>query len=359
MFNWFSSLFLIESIQNLLVKIVISAGLFCAFYFASNLFNKYSPNIFKFIFHIKKENIQKAFVHSFTNPIVYFIRFLGLWCAINYIPFNNSISFFIISFMNKAFKVLLIVFVSISAKNFVSNVPVIFDNIQSKFGGLNTTIIRFFSNLAKSLIIIFTFVIILNEFGYDVSGVITGLGLSGLTFALAAQDTASNFFSGLVILTDKPFEIGDWISVGSMEGIVEEMNFRSCRIRTFDNALIAVPNNKLSSDSVTNWTKMNMRKTNIVIGLVYTTSKETLQSICSDIKSNIEKMDGIKTDSVLVRFDKFSSSSLDIKISYNSYLIPLSEHTALKEKVQFMIMDVVSKYDTDFAFNSMTIYNGQ
>lgn len=358
MFNLFSSPFLVESIQELLLKLSVSIVLLFIFYFISNLFKQHAPNIFKFIFHIKTDTVQKAFVDSFTNPISYFIRFAGLWCAVNYIPFNTAISAFLLGFMNKAFKVSIIIFISIAARNFVSNIPVIFDNSHSRFGGLNATIVRFFSNLTKALIITFTFVILLNEFGYDISGVITGLGLSGLTFALAAQDTASNFFSGLVILTDKPFEIGDWISVGSMEGIVEEMNFRSCRIRTFDNALIAVPNNKLSSDSVTNWTKMNMRKTNIVIGLVYSTSKETLQNICSDIKSNIEKMDGIKTDSVLVRFDKFSSSSLDIKISYNSYLIPLAEHTALKEKVQFMIMDVVSKYDTDFAFNSMTVYNG-
>jgi MscS family membrane protein len=248
--------------------------------------------------------------------------------------------------------------ISVSVQNLISNIPDIVDNIGDRLGGVNQTIVTFFTKIAKALVMVFTVVIIVEEFGYDVTGLITGLGLGGLTFALAAQDIASNFMSGVTILLDKPFGIGDWISVGGMEGIVEEMNFRSTRIRTFDNALITVPNSKLGNDSITNWTKMNMRKTNIIIGLLYSTTRETLQAVCEDIYNELVKFEEIKTDSLVVKFDSFNASSLDVKISYNSFPIPLPAHMALKEKVQLKIMEVVERHETDFAYNTVTVVNG-
>lgn len=350
-------IFSTDDLKVLLIKISFSLLILLLFYFLSNQFDKFAPKVFKILLRLKSETIRTIFYESFAKPIIYIIRLTGIWIALYYMPFNIETSTFILGFSNKIFKIATIIFISLAAQNLISNIPILFSNVESKFNGLNKTITSFLSTFLKAIVVIFTIVILMNEFGYDMTGIITGLGLSGLTFALAAQDTASNFVSGLVILADKPFEIGDWISVGTMEGIVEEMNLRSCRIRTFDNALISVPNNKLSADSVTNWTKMNMRKTNIIIGLVYSTTKETLQNICNDIEANLKNMDGVKKDSILVRFDKFSRSSLDIKISYNSYFIPLSEHTALKEKVQYMVMDVVKNNNSDFAYNSITVYN--
>jgi len=196
---------------------------------------------------------------------------------------------------------------------------------------------------------------LLKEVGFDVTGLLTSLGLGGVILALAAQDTASNLFAGVVILFDKPFAIGDWISVAGMEGIVEEMSFRSCRIRTFDNALISVPNSKLGGDSVTNWTKMNVRKTRITIGLVYGTKKETLQKICDEIKANLLKYDSIKKDNIMVWFDNFNASSLDVVVQYHTYLTGAADYFALKEEIQYMIMDVVETSGSDFAFNTQTI----
>ena len=261
-------------------------------------------------------------------------------------------------FMTMVVRIALMLMISISIQNLIGNIPDLVDNIGEKLGGVNQTIVTFFTKIAKALVMVFTVVIIVEEFGYDVTGLITGLGLGGLTFALAAQDIASNFMSGITIILDKPFAIGDWIAVNGMEGIVEEMNFRSTKIRTFDNALISVPNSRLGSSSVTNWTKMNYRKTNIIIGLLYSTTRETLQKVIDDIYSELSQFEEIKTDSLLVKFDNFSASSLDVKISYNSYPIPAPAHMALKEKVQLKIMEVVERHETDFAYNTVTVVNG-
>ncbi|MEG1782240.1 MAG: mechanosensitive ion channel family protein, partial [Oscillospiraceae bacterium] len=350
------STFSVFSLEELAVKIGLSAGIYIAFHIFSAIMAKYVPGALQRIFKLKNENFIGIFSESFSKPISYFLRFLGGYLAISYLPFNPVISVILNGLMTKFIRIALIVLVSISAQNFIAHAPVLFKGLNAKLESKNKTIINFFSKLGKAVIIVFTAVILLGELGYDINGLIAGLGLSGLTFALAAQDTASNFVSGLVILMDKPFAIGDWISVAGMEGIVEEMNFRSCRIRTFDNALIAVPNNKISGDSVTNWTKMNMRKTRFKIGLIYQTSKQTIQKVCDEITACLNGFEEIKKDSILVRFDSFNSSSLDIVIQYNSYPIAIGEHLALKEKVQYAVMDIINANDTDFAFNTQTVY---
>lgn len=345
------------TLMEIILKVLTSVAIYIVFYFLSAFLYKESGKIVKKLLKIQKEDFEAAYQGSFAKPLGNFVKVAGAYFAITNLPMGSALYGRVHSLMSLILRISGILLVSIALQNFVVNLPEFIENLEEKFGGVNKTLITFFTKLVKALIIVFTAVIIIEEFGYDVTSLITGLGLGGLTFALAAQDIASNFMSGIVILTDKPFAIGDWITVGGLEGIVEEMNFRSVRIRTFDNALITVPNNKVSGDSITNWTKMQMRKTNMVIGLLYSTSKETLQAVCNDIYAELSKLEEIKTDSLLVRFEKFNASSLDIKISYNSFPIPLPEHMALREKVQYIIMDIVARHDTDFAYNTLTVIN--
>jgi len=350
-------IFGVTSLSTILIKTGLACVIYLIAHSLSYTFDKYLPVLFRKIFKREDEAAQKAFVDSFSKPQSMIVKAIGIFLAITNLPLNAVISAKIYSFGSVALRIFIILMVSSSIQSFIMNIPLIFDGINQKFADVNKTLVVFMTKLGKALVIVFTVVIVIEEIGYDVTGIITGLGLGGLTVALAAQDIASNFMAGITILTDKPFDVGDWIAVGGMEGIVEEMNFRSTRIRTFDNALITVPNSKLSNDSVTNWTKMNFRKTNIVIGLVYSTTKETLQKVCDEIYARLGGLEEIKKDSLLVKFDNYSASSLDIKISYNSYPIPAPLHLALKEKVNYIIMDIVAANDTDFAFNTMTVIN--
>lgn len=358
MFNLLETIFGTSYLPHIAVKLVSAVAIYIVAVIVSKMTEKILGFVAKLIFRNKSEKVHNAFKNSFAKPLTTFIKVAGVYFAITALPLNRTLKVAVVAFMTTVLRIALMLMISVSVQNLIGNIPDIIDNIGEKLGGVNQTIVTFFTKIAKALVMVFTVVIIVEEFGYDVTGLITGLGLGGLTFALAAQDIASNFMSGVTILLDKPFGIGDWISVGGMEGIVEEMNFRSTRIRTFDNALITVPNSKLGNDSITNWTKMNMRKTNIIIGLLYSTTRETLQAVCADIYSELVKFEEIKTDSLVVKFDKFNASSLDVKISYNSFPIPLPAHMALKEKVQLKIMEVVEKHDTDFAYNTITVLNG-
>ena len=358
MYNLLETIFGTSYLPHIAIKLVTALAIYVAAVIASKMAEKILGFIARLLFKNKSEKVHNAFKNSFAKPLTNFIKIAGVYFAVTALPLNAIVKVAVVNFMTMVLRIALMLMISVSVQNLIGNIPDLVDNIGEKLGGVNQTIVTFFTKIAKALVMVFTVVIIVEEFGYDVTGLITGLGLGGLTFALAAQDIASNFMSGVTILLDKPFGIGDWISVGGMEGIVEEMNFRSTRIRTFDNALITVPNSKLGNDSITNWTKMNMRKTNIIIGLLYSTTRETLQAVCADIYSELVKFEEIKTDSLVVKFDNFNASSLDVKISYNSFPIPLPAHMALKEKVQLKIMEVVERHDTDFAYNTVTVVNG-
>ena len=347
-----------DSITHIFTSFLTSAIILTITFILSMLTEDILGFIAKLLFKNKDENVRSAFKASFYKPLTIFIKIIGIYFALSAFPLNRVAKVPLVAFMKTVVRISLILMVSISSQNMVTSIPRLADNIGDKLGGVNQTLVTFFTKIVKALIIVFTAVIIVEEFGYDVTSLITGLGLGGLTFALAAQDIASNFMAGITILTDHPFGVGDWITVAGLEGIVEEINFRSCRIRTFDNALITVPNSKINNDSVTNWSKMQYRKTNIIIGLLYSTTRETLQEVINDIHSELSKFEEIKTDSLVVRFNEFSASSLDVKISYNSFPIPAPEHLALREKVNLKIMEVVERHDTDFAYNTVTVVNG-
>lgn len=358
MYNLLETIFGTVYLPHIAIKLVSAAAIYVIAVTVSKMTEKILGFVAKLLLKNKSERVHNAFKNSFAKPLTTFIKIAGVYFAITALPLNATVKVAVVGFMTMVLRIALMLMISVSAQNLIENIPDMVENISEKLGGVNQTIITFFTKIAKALVIVFTVVIIVEEFGYDVTGLITGLGLSGLTFALAAQDIASNFMAGITIIIDKPFGIGDWIAVNGMEGIVEEMNFRSTKIRTFDNALISVPNSRLGSSSVTNWTKMNYRKTNIVIGLLYSTTRETLQKVIEDIHNELSRFSEIKTDSLLVKFDNFSASSLDIKISYNSYPIPGPAHMALKEKVNLKIMEVVERHETDFAYNTVTVVNG-
>lgn len=356
LYTLFYKIFRVESLAELLISVGVAVLIYVGFHVLSLLLARYAPLLTKNILRLKSDAFDQAFAHSFAKPVGYFLRCVGLFLALEYIPFTQQLQVMLRVVNLKFIRLALIILISIAAQNFIEYAPLFFKGINAKFEGKNKTIIAFFTKLGKALIIALTAVIILNEFGYDINGLIAGLGLSGLTFALAAQDTASNFVSGVVILMDKPFAIGDWIAVGSMEGVVEEMNFRSCRIRTFDNAVISVPNNKLSGDSVTNWTKMNMRKTKFTIGLLYSTDEQTIRTVCQEIRTGLSAFSEIKKDTILVNLSNFSPSSLDILIQYHSFPVSLAEHMALREKVNYMILNVINTQNTEFAYPTYTLH---
>ena len=189
--------------------------------------------------------------------------------------------------------------------------------IKNRFGEkVNADFSNFILKSIRFFILMLAFIAVLQEWGYNVSGFLASLGLVGMAFALAAKDTAANLFGSLVIFTDKPFKIGDWVKTPEVEGTIESVGIRSTKVRTFAQALVSVPNGVLANSAILNWSKMGKRRVKTTIGVTYDTSGDTLEQIINDIKEMLKNHPDIHQDTIHIYFSAFGDSSLNIFCYY-------------------------------------------
>lgn len=330
----------------------ISLGIlvFLLFFLLRRQLSKLFSNIGKKLFN-KRPEIAKGIKEALLGPSKFFCVFLGLYLGFLIMAPGTKI----ITFITMLFRVSVIITLTWTIANFTpSAISLIMKNKESK--ALNAVAVQFLANVAKIVIYALGIVVIISEVGYDITGLITGLGLGGLTFSLAAQDTAKNLFSGFAIISDKPFDVGDRISTVDLDGTVEEITMRSTRIRTFSDTVVVVPNASLVDSPITNWSRMNKRFSEITIGLTYDTSTETLHKCIDDIDEMLHEHSGVDDERILVTFNEFSDSSLDIQIIFYTKPTGYDDYLRVCENVNFKIKDIVEGNGASFAFPSTSVY---
>lgn len=201
-------------------------------------------------------------------------------------------------------------------------------------------------------------ILIIQNMGYSVSSLIAGLGIGGLAIALAAQDTVANVFGTVVIFSDKPFKIGDWIRFGEVDGFVETVGFRSIRLRTWSNTTMIIPNKKITSEIIENCTSMTKRRVKMTIGVQYDSPPDKVRELVRRIDEMLRNDEEVNQDFLLVKFTDFGPSSLDIFLYYFTVSTAWAEHLRVREKINLRIMETVHELGLSFAFPSRTIYFG-
>lgn len=255
------------------------------------------------------------------------------------------------SFLTMALKISLIVCVTWALMNAAGPIiTALQDNTK-----LDNTIIAFLSKILKVVILIISVVIIIDEIGYNISSLITGIGLGGLVVALAAQDTASNFFGGIVIIADKPFQVGDWIESNGLEGIVSDITLRSTHIRTFKDAEIIVPNSTLANAPITNWTRMKKRKVEMTLGVTYQTSPEKIAEATEAVKNILRNHPRVHPDVIIVAFNEFNAYSLDLSVAFFLHDTAFADYIGVKSEINLQIMRKLAEIGVDFAYPTQTL----
>ena len=201
---------------------------------------------------------------------------------------------------------------------------------------------------------------ILELWGIRVGPVIAGLGLFGVAVALGAQDLFKNLISGIMILMEKRFTVGDIILVsGEVEGVVEQIGFRSTLVRRFDSTPVMVPNYKFAEQSVTNYTRRHHRRIRWLIGLEYRTTIDQLKNIRQEINNLIENdKEFAKNENAgfYVRIDSFSDSSIDLLVQAFTVTNDWGEYLQIKENLAVKIIEIVENNSAGFAFPSQSLY---
>ena len=226
---------------------------------------------------------------------------------------------------------------------------------------LTPTMVSWIFKFLKMVVVFIGASVILEIWGIAIGPLLAGLGLFGAAVALGAQDLFKNLIGGLTIIAEKRFSPGDWIKVdGVVEGTVEDIGFRSTRVRRFDKAPVHVPNSALSDAVVTNFSRMTHRRIYWKIGVTYSTSKEQLKLIGEEILNYIMTNDDFAKPpevSTFVRLDSFNDSSIDFMIYCFTKTRDWGEWLQIKEDFALAIKDIVeNKAGTSFAFPSQSIY---
>ena len=207
---------------------------------------------------------------------------------------------------------------------------------------LENIMFSFFSKVVKVLLFFTLISLISYQWGYNITGLITGLGIGGLAIALGAKDLLSNIFGGIAIVFDKPFSIGDWISIeNNIEGHVEDINFRSTRIRTFDKSVIYIPNALLANQPIYNWTRRKVRRIRFIIGLPTTTTPDKVIIIIDKIRLYISNHEKIEKDDIYIAFDQITQQSIDLLIQYYTNTVDYAEALKIKQDVNFEILSIL------------------
>ena len=221
---------------------------------------------------------------------------------------------------------------------------------------LDDQIVPLVRKALKTFLGILCFILIAQNLGYSVSGLLAGLGIGGLALAMAAKDTLANLFGSIMILIDRPFHTGDWITFPGGDGVVEEIGLRSTRIRTFAKTVVSIPNQSLANATVENHSLMPKRRIKFSLGVTYSSSVAQMRDLIARIEDYLKANPEIDQEFMLVKFTEFNSSSLDIFVYCFTVTTDWTRHLAVRQEVNLRIMELVEELGMGIAFPTRTVH---
>ena len=345
---WFQGIFGIN-----VSEIIIGLIIFLFFYVLRRLFARFIIRRLSKLVLRSKNQIDDAIIDVIEGPLKFLPVVIGFFIASAYIDFSENVQNFI-DLINRS---LITIFIFWLLHQLVVPFSFLIKKFEDK---ISKPLVDWTLRGLKILIFVLGIVAILELWGIKVGPVIAGLGLFGVAVALGAQDLFKNLISGIMILMEKRFTIGDVILVsGEVEGVVEQIGFRSTLIRRFDTTPVMIPNYKFAEQSVINHTRRHHRRIRWLIGLEYRTTTQQLKSIRDQISSLIKddsKYAKNENTNFFVRIDSFSDSSIDMLVQAFTETNDWGEFLKIKESLAVNIIEIVEKNKAGFAFPSQSIY---
>ena len=342
-----------ETLFPWLTQIGIAFGIFLGIYIFRKFFVQKVLNLLTRITSKTRIQLDNFLITAFEKPLRLFFVALGIYLALVYLPLSAETNVLI----SRLFRSTVVILVSLGLWTLVGFYSEASGETDSLPGiKIDRVLLPFLSRVLKFIIAALALSVILQEWDYDINGFVAGLGLGGLAFALAAQQTLANVFGGIVIITDKPFSIGDWVLTPSVEGVVEDINFRSTRIRTFAEAVVTVPNSTLANEPITNWSRMGKRRITFTLRITYDTPREKIEKCVRGIREMLRNHPGIHQETIFVFFDSYGDSSLNLFLYFFTRTTVWEEFLRVKEDVNLKIMGILEDEGVSVAFPSTSVY---
>ncbi len=332
-------------------EIIIALLIFFAFLLLRGLFAKFIIKRLEKYVSKTTNSFDNSLVESLKGPTKFFPIVIGFFIATSYVSFGDSTE----NFIDNANRTLITILIFWSIHQIVGPLSVLIKSIEDL---LSKDLLNWIIKAIKILILILGAAAVLELWGIKIGPIIAGLGLFGVAVALGAQDLFKNLISGILVLVEKRFKVGDWIIVENIiEGIVEGIGFRSTVVRKFDKSIAIIPNFQFAENAVINISQTTNWLISWVITLQYNTTIEQLKKIRDEIEKYVTTHKDFKTTlGHAVRVDKFSDSSIDMYVRCFTVTDDWNEWLAAKERLAIEIKQIVEKNNASFAFPSQSIY---
>ena len=331
-------------------EIIIALFIFIFFLFLRGVFSKFVVKRLEKYVSKTTNKFDNSLVFSMEGPAKFFPIVLGFFISTSYLSGEHAA----IELINRSLITILIFW---TFHQVIGPLSVV---IKSVGGLLSRDLINWIIKAIKVLILILGAAAVLELWGIKIGPIIAGLGLFGVAVALGAQDLFKNLISGILVLVERRFQVGDWIFVeGVIEGTVESIGFRSTVVRRFDKSLATIPNFQFAENAVINNSQTTNRRINWMIGLEYRTTSEQLENIKDQIEKYIKNNnDFSKTENTMlsVKIDQFAASSIDIRLICFTKTKQFQEWLNVKDALALEIKNIVEKNKASFAFPSTSIY---
>lgn len=318
--------------------------------------------IFSFIFekillkYLSKKNYD-TLANKFVKPVVKPLSIaIVIWLLSIFVPVLQlpiALAKWVVLILRAIFPL----FITIVLYRFVNLMSFYFEKLAAKTASsLDDQLVPLIRKTIRAFVVIVGIFWILTNLNVDIIPLLTGLSIGGLAFALAAQDTIKNFFGSLMIFIDKPFQIGDWITSGDIDGTVEEVGFRSTRIRTFRNSVVYVPNGNLADSTIDNHGLRKYRRFFTQLALTYDTPTHLIQVFVDGLKQIVEKHPETRKDYYEVHMNDMADSSLNVMF-YIFFEVPTwSDELRARHEVILQIIDLAKELGVNFAFPTQTLH---
>ena len=346
-----------ETIKEIQMAQIIDIGIAILIYILFRCLSKSLAYMTVKIFKPKTKNKKAIRGNAFYTPLKVFYVILGIYLALLFVRQPLKTSEWINGLVDQLFKIGVIILSANGIANSLTTNNSLVSRLKDRMNpDVEDSMLKFILKAIRGLIYVIAGFMIITDLGFNLNGLVAGLGIGSVVITLAAQDTAKNLFGGLVIFLDKPFVVGDWIEVEDYEGTVEDITFRSTRVRTFENSVVNIPNAVIANDSIINWSRMEKRRNKVNLCLDLDTPLEKVQIVQKRIKELLIQHDDVIDDTIIVRFDNITDNGINLLVCSYTNSIDYASFLEEKEKINFKIMQILKEENVELAYDTKTIF---
>lgn len=337
---WIEKLFsAIRTAPEIWITAAVIVGCFIVF---SGLATDLIFKVMRILFRAVAQDTWDSLKASFRKPLKVFLMFLGFYWGLEVLPLSVQADIM----MARTLRVGFILAAAYGAYHLEGVLAAVFRKADARMNLQSSELLKQFSlRIIRFVVAVLAATLVAEQFGINAGSIVAGLGIAGLAVALAAQDTLANVFAGIVLIMDKPFDVGELIDVEGHMGTVENINFRSTRLRLLTKELVTIPNSAIAKGPITNLTRRDQRRALISLDLGKGISRKSLLEFVEELEGILRVTPGIDPTTVMVRLESYAVTGPVLSMMFLTETAEWEDFVNTRQEAMFILMETLERHE--------------